>query len=1092
MTRGEVRDREPLDHLKAAVNVPNSSGGILPAGRGRTIVQTSSRWKDGSDLAGALGHRSFVADQSDADRRHRRKYSGEDRLARADHLSPTIGELRRATTMETGGPPAIMISRLLTAMVAATLMAANWAVVPPPAVLGLSHRAGPELTGPVTISGKQLFALTLWLPDRVAGVDGRISFRRGAAEVIGIAPTGHGDPFRPITTPTGASFGAFDISPERGATGVDLVLEPRRLGRLQVRVTVDTAVDAGGANVDLPVSQFLWTVQVGTDQLALIAPQIKDRQKSPRQPRPVKELQRDGHFDDSDVDLARLAWSQAHEKSGSSGPLCNTSRNIDPNSDGCVDIADVQAVLAAEGEATAIGTPESAGADLTAASIFTVTSAADTSDANPGNGVCADAIGLCTLRAAITESNWSVAEDRIEFNLPGTAPVLIQMNGPTYSINARSGGVTIDGYTQPGSRVNTSTTSSNAIPGVELRGNGFSANEIGMYITSANNTIRGLAFHNIHRSVFIDGVDGHDNRIIGNWFGFKGDGTASTRQWFNIVLNTGAHHNVIGSPAPADRNVSGNASHGLELYGRGVTDNVVQNNLFCMLPSGSVASSCDTGIDHNFGPKNGLIGGTAPGEGNVFGPTLLQGIELSHGWDPALGSANGGSLEWQINGHRVIGNWVGFRGDGSYSAAFRSATSDPGGGDNGQAINVYDGSNDNTVEANYIASNYDGIQFASANALRNTARGNFVGVSPLGEPAPLGRWGIRIRLGTKLQVLDGNTIRNASLGGILVENNSFQIRMTQNVITDTPGWAIDLLGIAGPDPNDPGDADSGANTLLNTPVITIAGPALVSGTGLAAAKVELYRATRATGQYGLPAAFLGQAIVAADGSWSVPASLSVGERVTALQIRNDRDTSELSANFLVGDGSQNAPPTAAFTSNCVGLTCNFTDASTDSDGTVVAWAWNFGDGTSSAAQNPSHTYSAGGTYGVSLQVTDNGGAAGTTSQTITIVAPAGPPMRVADLSGSSAIVNKNIWRATVTITVTDTNGELISNALVSGNWNPGGATNCTTSQAGECTVSVSLNRKNVAQTIFTVTGLTGSRSYDPSKNVETSMTLLRP
>lgn len=40
-----------------------------------------------------------------------------------------------------------------------------------------------------------------------------------------------------------------------------------------------------------------------------------------------------------------------------------------------------------------------------AATTFTVNSLADTPDANPGNGVCADAVGACTLRAAIQESH---------------------------------------------------------------------------------------------------------------------------------------------------------------------------------------------------------------------------------------------------------------------------------------------------------------------------------------------------------------------------------------------------------------------------------------------------------------------------------------------------------------------------------------------------------------------------------------------------------------------------------------------------------------------------------------------------------------
>ncbi len=57
-----------------------------------------------------------------------------------------------------------------------------------------------------------------------------------------------------------------------------------------------------------------------------------------------------------------------------------------------------------------------------------------------------------------------------------------------------------------------------------------------------------------------------------------------------------------------------------------------------------------------------------------------------------------------------------------------------------------------------------------------------------------------------------------------------------------------------------------------------------------------------------------------------------------------------------------SPPTANFTSKCTGLTCTFTDGSTDSDGSVVAWSWTFGDGATSTTRSPSRTYAAAGTY----------------------------------------------------------------------------------------------------------------------------------
>jgi thermitase len=88
--------------------------------------------------------------------------------------------------------------------------------------------------------------------------------------------------------------------------------------------------------------------------------------------------------------------------------------------------------------------------------------------------------------------------------------------------------------------------------------------------------------------------------------------------------------------------------------------------------------------------------------------------------------------------------------------------------------------------------------------------------------------------------------------------------------------------------------------------------------------------------------------------------------------------------------AENQPPTAAFTYSCTELACTFTDTSTDPDGSVVAWAWSFGDGASSAAQNPSHTYATGATYTVGLTVTDDDGATAQTSQQVTVAATEPP------------------------------------------------------------------------------------------------------
>ena len=80
----------------------------------------------------------------------------------------------------------------------------------------------------------------------------------------------------------------------------------------------------------------------------------------------------------------------------------------------------------------------------------------------------------------------------------------------------------------------------------------------------------------------------------------------------------------------------------------------------------------------------------------------------------------------------------------------------------------------------------------------------------------------------------------------------------------------------------------------------------------------------------------------------------------------------------------NSPPHASFTNSCSDLVCSFTDTSTDTDGALVAWRWDFGEGSSATGQSISHTYAEAGTYAVSLTVTDENGATDSTAQSLAV------------------------------------------------------------------------------------------------------------
>lgn len=86
-----------------------------------------------------------------------------------------------------------------------------------------------------------------------------------------------------------------------------------------------------------------------------------------------------------------------------------------------------------------------------------------------------------------------------------------------------------------------------------------------------------------------------------------------------------------------------------------------------------------------------------------------------------------------------------------------------------------------------------------------------------------------------------------------------------------------------------------------------------------------------------------------------------------------------------GGSDENASPVADFIASPDGLAVVFTDASTDSDGSITSRGWDFGDGGTSGDANPVHNYAAAGTYDITLTVTDDDGASSSKTVAVTVV-----------------------------------------------------------------------------------------------------------
>ena len=100
---------------------------------------------------------------------------------------------------------------------------------------------------------------------------------------------------------------------------------------------------------------------------------------------------------------------------------------------------------------------------------------------------------------------------------------------------------------------------------------------------------------------------------------------------------------------------------------------------------------------------------------------------------------------------------------------------------------------------------------------------------------------------------------------------------------------------------------------------------------------------------------------------------------------NNADSGVYRIDYLKGDQNPIARATATPSEGLAPLNVSFSsEGSHDPEGTDLTYEWDFGDGTTSTSPNPSHTFTANGTYQVKLTVTDEGGLTGVSNTVVTV------------------------------------------------------------------------------------------------------------
>lgn len=195
--------------------------------------------------------------------------------------------------------------------------------------------------------------------------------------------------------------------------------------------------------------------------------------------------------------------------------------------------------------------------------------------------------------------------------------------------------------------------------------------------------------------------------------------------------------------------------------------------------------------------------------------------------------------------------------------------------------------------------------------------------------------------------------------------------------------------------------------------------------------------------------------------------------------------------ITVGSGPVNQPPTAVATANVTSgtapLSVNFTGSgSSDSDGTIASYAWNFGDGGSATTANPSHSYTAVGTYIATLTVTDDDGATDTDTVTINVTNPGGGCTNNCARVSAIDMVVRNNGSVMGTVAVVNENGTSLTSGVVSATWTlpNGSTTTVTASLTSRGTARFTVGNSGSGTYTLTVTNVTsGSYTFDAANSV---------
>ena len=416
-----------------------------------------------------------------------------------------------------------------------------------------------------------------------------------------------------------------------------------------------------------------------------------------------------------------------------------------------------------------------------APSVWVVNSTGDEPDANLGDGLCQTSGGLCTLRAAIQQSNTNGAGGIIFTGMAGIPAIQ-----PATALPPLSAPIAIDGTTAGGRLV-------------EIDGSLAGVNASGMVLTGGGSTVKGLVINNFTEHGIV--ILSSNNLIEGNRIGTDPAGAAAEGNAYVGVWVDGSAVAAAGNTIRGNL-ISGNGNYGVYIDGTLAEDNVLEGNYIGVDATGSTFLSNGAQGVGIYNSSNNRVGGTSLSQRNVISANYNDGVWIA-------GSAAGNLVQGNLIGADISGQ-AGLPNVGVGISVMASGNTIGGVG-----RKAGEGGGPCVPPCNLVSSNSSsGIQITGDD---NTVAGNFIGTDIFGN-AGLGNLWSGIDVVGSGNTIGGNYVASNWGGVTVVGSTSTGNSIVGNNIWDNYDLGIDLGG-DGVTANDAGDGDTGENELQNYPQI---------------------------------------------------------------------------------------------------------------------------------------------------------------------------------------------------------------------------------------------------------------------------------